>query len=122
MAPPPRQADQGAPLGGIGCGSVGRSHAGAFNRFDLQPGRCRDNVAAACQFSLRVRRGTASPAACVLSTLPRDALVACGLVDAGSPWHGLDAARCAFRDIYPRAWYVYGAGALPAAFGAVRLL
>ena len=82
MAPPPRQADQGAPLAGIGCGSVRgpASHSADFNRFDLQPGRCRDAVAAACQFSLRVFRGMAPPAACVLSTLPRDALVACSLV------------------------------------------
>ena len=56
MAPPPRRATQGMPLGGIGCGALSRSSTGDFNRVDLQPGRCRDRVIAANQFSERVGR------------------------------------------------------------------
>ena len=129
MAPPPRRATQGMPLGGIGCGALSRSSTGDFNRVDLQPGRCRDRVIAANQFSVRVGRrargaARAGPASAeteakVLSVLAGPTGDAAsdpqGSIFGGSfggdlvhwNWGALDPSKCTYHALFPLAWYVY---------------
>jgi len=47
----------GVPLGGLGAGSIGRTHRGDFARWHLDPGRHRFETIAASQFSVFVERG-----------------------------------------------------------------
>ena len=46
----------GVPVGGIGCGTIGRGWRGDFNRWQLVPGMYSYNVVQANQFILCVRK------------------------------------------------------------------
>ena len=107
MTPPPRQADQGLPLGGIGCGSIGRSHTGHFNRIDLQPGRCKSGIVRGIQFAVRGQRNNEPATGTVLSMLdqpkPHES---CGDLHHWN-WGSLKASQCIYHALFPRAWYTY---------------
>jgi non-lysosomal glucosylceramidase len=105
----------GVPLGGLGAGSIGRTHRGDFARWHLDPGRHRFEPIAASQFSVFVQRpatgngneGPPERSAHVLSTFrPEPGTLADWAWDwpigAGS-YHGL----------FPSAWFEYDWDALP---------
>src|SRR6478736_6553687 len=59
----------GVPIGGLGSGSIGRTHGGDFARWHLDIGRHRFAPSSVCQFSLFVERQDGSRESHVLSTL-----------------------------------------------------
>jgi non-lysosomal glucosylceramidase len=94
----------GAPLGGMGAGSIGRTQRGDFARWHLDVGRHRFESIAASQFSLFVSDGSSSSAH-VLSTVRPDSLPGWGFdlpVGAGS-----------YHALFPFAWYVVDWERLP---------
>ncbi len=91
---------QGAPIGGLGAGSIGRTYRGDFARWHLAPGTDRYNTIWADQFSLRVARPDGTPTAQVLLPAHPDA----GL----SAWHwNLPPDAGTYAALYPFAWYTY---------------
>ena len=109
MASPIRRADQGLPLGGIGCGSIGRSHTGDFNRIDLQPLACKSGIIRTNQFSIRTaiqHQQKKKPAAIVLSTLDPTTSTNNGDL---SNWNfgQLNPEKCTYHALFPCAWYKY---------------
>jgi non-lysosomal glucosylceramidase len=93
----------GIPIGGLGTGSIGRTHRGDFARWHLEVGRHRFAPVAADAFSVFVGRpggGTAT----VLSTLRPDVLPDWGwtLPEGGGTYHAL----------FPRAWQAFEPGEL----------
>ena len=52
---------QGVPLGGLGCGSIGRGWRGDFSRWQLRPGYIHHQTVFADQFSLYVKREGQDP-------------------------------------------------------------
>src|SRR5262245_2542530 len=94
----------GAPLGGIGAGSIGRTQRGDFARWHLDVGRHRFESIAASQFSLFVSDDESSSAH-VLSTIRPDGLPAWGF--------DLPVGAGTYHALYPYAWYVVDWEALP---------
>ena len=95
---------QGAPLGGLGAGSIGRTYRGDFARWHLAPGENRYTPVWADQFSVRVARPGAAPAAHVLFPgRPTGDLAGWGWDYPGDG--GTYAA------LYPFSWYHYDAAA-----------
>src|SRR2546427_1054714 len=96
----------GVPLGGLGAGSIGRTHRGDFARWHLDVGRHRFETIAANQFSVFVGRGSTSSAH-VLSTIRPDTLRTWNwdLPEGAGTYHGL----------FPNAWFEYDWDALPRA-------
>ena len=94
----------GVPLGGLGAGSIGRTHRGDFARWHLDVGRHRFETVAANQFSVFVGRGSTSSAH-VLSTIQPDTLRTWNwdLPEGAGTYHGL----------FPNAWFEYDWDALP---------
>jgi non-lysosomal glucosylceramidase len=94
----------GVPLGGLGAGSIGRTHRGDFARWHLDVGKHRFETVPADQFSVFVGRGGASSAH-VLSTIRPDALPSWNwdLPEGAGTYHGL----------FPSAWFEYDWDALP---------
>lgn len=45
----------GAPIGGIGSGTIGRGYAGEFSRFQLRPGIYENNTVHANQFIVTIK-------------------------------------------------------------------
>ena len=102
----------GVPLGGLGAGSIGRTHRGDFARWHLDPGRHRFESIAASQFSLFVERPgfegqPAERSAHVLSTSrPEPGTLSNWAWDwpvGAGTYHGL----------FPAAWFEYDWDALP---------
>jgi non-lysosomal glucosylceramidase len=80
----------GVPLGGLGAGSIGRTHRGDFARWHLDVGRHRFETVAADQFSVYVT-SVSGQSAHVLSTIRPETLRAWNWdlpVGAGT-YHGL---------------------------------
>jgi non-lysosomal glucosylceramidase len=98
----------GVPLGGLGAGSIGRTHRGDFARWHLDVGRHRFETIPVDQFSVFVSGGEAGSAH-VLSTIRPDMLRSWNwdLPEGAGTYHGL----------FPNAWLEYDWAALP-----VRLL
>jgi hypothetical protein len=113
-------AHAGAPIGGIGAGSIGRTYRGDFARWHLRLGRRVHHPAPHTFFAARV-----DGVATVLSSLPAHAY-ADGVRDpeAGDPDPGDPRARRGarprrtlppdgsggvYRALFPRAWYAYDA-------------
>jgi non-lysosomal glucosylceramidase len=94
----------GVPLGGLGAGSIGRTHRGDFARWHLDVGRHRFETIPADQFSVYVGRGGASSAH-VLSTIRPDTLPSWNwdLPEGAGTYHGL----------FPSAWFEYDWAELP---------
>ena len=119
---------QGAPIGGLGAGSIGRSYRGAFTRWHLAPGENVYSTAWADQFSVRVARpattetsdegdGTGlspspspspSPAARNSSTVTHVLLPSYPPTSALSSWSwGYLGGAGTYAALYPFAWYHY---------------
>lgn len=97
----------GVPLGSIGAGSVGRSYKGEFQRFQLFPAKSEDATVLANQFSAFVSRPKGVRYSAVLCSGNSD----CSKKTTGSgieSWDwDLDAEKCTYHALYPRAWTVY---------------
>ena len=89
----------GVPIGGLGTGSIGRTHRGDFARWHLEVGKHAFAPVAADGFSLFVGRPGTRGTATVLSTLRPDALPAWGwtLPEGAGTYHAL----------FPRAWQAF---------------
>ena len=88
----------GAPVGGIGAGSIGRTQRGDFARWHLDVGRHRFETIAASQFSLFVgAAGGHPPEAHVLSTIRPKALPEWGF--------DLPIGAGTYHALFPYAWY-----------------
>jgi non-lysosomal glucosylceramidase len=95
---------QGAPVGGLGAGSIGRTYRGDFARWHLAPGENRYGTVWADQFSVRVARPEAPVSARVLlPTRPPQGL------DAWNWDYPADGGT--YAALYPFAWYDYDAAA-----------
>ena len=94
----------GIPIGGLGTGSIGRTHRGDFARWHLEVGRHRFSPVAADAFSIFVGRPGEPGTATVLSTLRPEALPDWGwtLPEGGGTYHAL----------FPRAWQAFEPSAL----------
>lgn len=89
----------GVPIGGLGTGSIGRTHRGDAARWHLEVGRHEFGTVAADVFSVYVgRRGEAGQAT-VLSTRHPDALPAWG-------WT-LPEGAGTYAALFPRAWQTF---------------
>jgi non-lysosomal glucosylceramidase len=91
----------GVPIGGLGTGSIGRTHRGDFARWHLEVGHHAFGAVAADGFSVYVARtdDLGSGTATVLSTLRPDVLAGWGwtLPESGGTYHAL----------FPRAWQTF---------------
>jgi non-lysosomal glucosylceramidase len=94
----------GVPIGGMGSGSIGRTHRGDFARWHLDVGKHHFETVPANQFSIYVNRGGASSAH-VLSTIRPDALPDWG-------WD-LPVGAGTYHALFPNAWFEYEWDALP---------
>jgi len=102
--PPTKPIDdgynQGVPIGGLGCGSIGRGYMGDFARWHLRTGAHEYHPSLPNQFHLRIK-GTNRP---LLQTLnPRTP---------GGPrlsaWRwGMRPSRAKYHALFPRAWTTY---------------
>lgn len=92
----------GAPLGGLGGGTITRGWRGDFVRWQLTPGMYEYTSPAASQFSVYVRRPGKKGQAQVLNP---------GHPEDGSPLHGwkwdMDGRKATYHALYPRAWTTY---------------
>jgi non-lysosomal glucosylceramidase len=94
----------GVPLGGLGSGSIGRTHRGDFARWHLDVGRHRFETIPADQFSVYVATGGASSAH-VLSTIRPETL---------QSWNwDLPIGAGTYHGLFPNAWYDYDWAELP---------
>lgn len=100
---------QGVPLGGIGCGSIGRSHRGEFQRWQLFPGKCEDKPVLANQFSVFVSRLDGKKYSSVLCPSTRSQKMLKENTDSGiGHWDwNLKGENSTYHALYPRAWTVY---------------
>ena len=89
----------GVPIGGLGTGSIGRTHRGDAARWHLEVGKHAFGPIAADGFSIYVGRPGAVGRATVLSTLRPQALPAWGwtLAEGAGTYHAL----------FPRAWQTF---------------
>jgi non-lysosomal glucosylceramidase len=102
--PPTRPIDdgynQGIPIGGLGCGSIGRAYMGDFARWHLRTGAHEYYPSVPNQFHLRIK-GKYRP---FLQTLnprtPDDGRL--------SSWRwGMRPSRAKYHALFPRAWTTY---------------
>ncbi|HUS15150.1 MAG TPA: GH116 family glycosyl-hydrolase, partial [Chloroflexia bacterium] len=104
----PNNADdgywQGAPIGGMGSGSIGRTYRGDFARWHLAPGENIYATTWADQFSVRVARPGAEPTARVL--MPGRPPRTLGAWNWDYP-----AGGGTYAALFPFAWYGYDAAA-----------
>jgi non-lysosomal glucosylceramidase len=89
----------GIPIGGLGTGSIGRTHRGDFARWHLEVGRHRFAPVAADAFSIFVGGPGGQGRATVLSALRPEVLPAWGwtLAEGDGTYHAL----------FPRAWQTF---------------
>ena len=92
--------NQGAPIGGLGAGSIGRTYLGDFARWHLRIGRHEYTPSLPNQFHLRIERGKD---AFVQTLNPRKPT---GERLSSWAWE-LDPKRAVYRALFPRAWTVY---------------
>ncbi|XP_031554727.1 non-lysosomal glucosylceramidase-like [Actinia tenebrosa] len=95
----------GVPLGGIGCGTIGRGWKGEFNRWQLKPGMYSYDYVEANQFTVCVRMKGRTTYQAVLSP-NRPNGVMCGRSLQGWNW-GFNGSNAVYHALYPRAWTVY---------------
>ncbi|CAH1113965.1 unnamed protein product [Psylliodes chrysocephalus] len=90
----------GVPIGGIGCGTIGRGFRGEFCRFQLRPGIYEWNTVDADQFIVTIKdENQATILQSLLSTFPKSSL---------SSWKSrIDGDKCHYTGLYPRAWIEY---------------
>nr|XP_022910294.1 non-lysosomal glucosylceramidase [Onthophagus taurus] len=89
----------GVPLGGIGCGTIGRGYKGEFCRYQLKPGRYEYETIDANQFIVTIqdeKRKTIFQS--LLSTYEKKP-------DVLTSWRSfIDPKLCNYTGLYPRAW------------------
>lgn len=105
LATNPCRQVYGVPLGGIGCGSIGRGWKGEFNRWQLTPGMYNYTYVEANQFIVCVRKKGRTTYQAVLSP-NRPNGVLCGRSLQGWNW-GFNGAHATYHALYPRAWTIY---------------
>ncbi|KAG4076220.1 hypothetical protein HA402_014769 [Bradysia odoriphaga] len=89
----------GAPIGGIGGGTIGRGYAGEFSRFQLRPGIYEHNTVHANQFIVTIKD-------------ENDVTIFQSLLSSYNPtrnplgsWEtNLDTSKCSYTALYPRSW------------------
>ncbi len=96
---------QGAPLGGIGAGAIGRTYRGDFARWHLDPGYHRYEPLPACMFSVFVGGPYGSWAQALWTEAPAQGL-------SGWQWRYPVGAGY-YAALYPRSWFVYEWERLP---------
>jgi non-lysosomal glucosylceramidase len=94
----------GVPIGGLGTGSIGRTHRGDFARWHLEVGKHAFAPVAADAFSIFVGTPGGDGRATVLSTFRPDALPAWG-------WT-LPIGAGTYHALFPRAWQAFESEAL----------
>nr|CDS31171.1 non lysosomal glucosylceramidase [Hymenolepis microstoma] len=91
----------GVPLGGIGCGTIGRCYKGSFRRSGLVPGRYCYEIGAADQFILTVKKKGNVVYHQVLSCYTQN-------VEGLKSWKwSLPTEYGEYIGLYPRSWTVY---------------
>ncbi|XP_041367827.1 non-lysosomal glucosylceramidase-like [Gigantopelta aegis] len=91
----------GCPIGGIGCGTIGRGYRGEFCRFQMVAGMYNFAVVDADQFVVCIRKNGNTVYQQVLSAQPKKTK---GL---GSwKWH-FPQQDATYHALYPRAWTIY---------------
>ncbi|XP_062545738.1 non-lysosomal glucosylceramidase [Armigeres subalbatus] len=92
----------GAPIGGIGAGTIGRGFAGEFCRFQLKPGLYEYNTVHANQFIVTIKdESNVTIFQSLLSSYsrPKSPL---------SSWEtNINSSKCNYTALYPRAWSEY---------------
>ncbi|KAF5738838.1 hypothetical protein HS088_TW12G00031 [Tripterygium wilfordii] len=103
----PVTCDHGVPLGGIGGGSIGRSYKGEFQQFQLLPTVCEPSKVLANQFSVFVSRANGAKFSSVLS--PKNPELSKENSSSGiQSWDwNLNADKCTYHALFPRAWTIY---------------
>jgi non-lysosomal glucosylceramidase len=97
--------DQGLPLGGLGSGSIGRTHRGDFARWHLEIGKHHYQTAYANQFSVYVERDDERLAQVLCTERPADQL---------QDWQWeYPRGAGSYYALFPRAWFDYTWEALP---------
>ncbi|RZC10206.1 GBA2 N domain containing protein [Asbolus verrucosus] len=88
------------PIGGIGCGTIGRGYRGEFCRFQLKPGLYEYNTVDANQFIVTIKDGHHETIFhSLLSTFPKKSL---------KSWESfIDGSECFYTGLYPRSWTEY---------------
>ena len=95
------RADYGAPIGGIGTGTIGRSFTGDFCRFQLVPGLYEHKTAEANMFTVCIRKKASTTYQQALTTR-RSKLK--GL----KSWNmSFSPAHITYHALYPESWTVY---------------
>ena len=91
----------GAPIGGIGCGSIGRSYCGDFARFQLVPGLYEYGTVEANLFTVCVRNANKTVYQQALS-MKKSNLE--GLKNWTMEFNG---SKATYYALYPQSWTVY---------------
>jgi len=109
LHPPDPGPVAGLPLGGVGCGAIGRGWRGDFNRWTLWPGRTRFGPVAADQFALRVQPASGNKTAkAVVLGCPTPAATKLIRKSSLRSWDwDMDPAKATYYGCFPRAWTVY---------------
>lgn len=111
----------GVPLGGLGCGTIGRGYKGEFCRYQLTPGIYEYNTIDANQFIITIKDvNEVTIFQSLLSTYkyvnktPFDYLLTyfCSFCRRDgkylNSWQSLiDGSKCTYTALYPRAWTEY---------------
>ncbi|PON68328.1 Beta-glucosidase GBA2-type [Parasponia andersonii] len=100
-------SNHGVPLGGIGAGSIGRSYRGEFQRIQLFPTKSEDVPILANQFSVFVKRPSGERYSTVLSPKSQELAKEVSASGIGSWDWNLNAEKCTYHALFPRAWTVY---------------
>ncbi|GJQ72624.1 hypothetical protein Trydic_g1288 [Trypoxylus dichotomus] len=92
----------GVPMGGIGCGTIGRGYRGEFCRFQLRPGRYEYKTIDANQFMITIKNKAKDTIfQSTLSTYSKEFRKL-------KAWKSLiDGDKCYYTGLYPRAWTEY---------------
>lgn len=91
----------GCPIGGIGCGTIGRGYRGEFCRFQISPGIYHYKEVEANQFILTLRRNGQTVYQQVLSSHKQKG-------KALKTWNwGFPGDKATYHALYPRAWTIY---------------
>ena len=91
----------GAPIGGIGAGSIGRTYTGEFARYQLVPGIYEHEIVDANMFTVCIRRKA--------STTYQQALTTRRLKQEGfKSWNmAYSPDQATYHALYPESWTVY---------------
>lgn len=98
--------DNGAPLGGMGAGSIGRGHSGAFSRWHLDVGIHHYQPLPANMFSVYARQGDHTVTQALWTGHPRAPRLEAWQWD-------YPVGAGTYYALYPRSWFVYDWDQLP---------